>query len=101
MTETDLAVFGNGAVDAKALEANADVFSGFLRVLSACLKSDSGAYAVCPAYVFKADRLDSLSDLVGIEARVFADLAALLNRGDTVLCQNAVDFLDSSVVIFK
>ena len=85
VSETNLTVFGNRTVDAEALQTDSDVLSSFLSVLSACLKSDSSAYAVCPAYVFKADRLNSLSNFIRIEACSLTDFTALLNRGNTVL----------------
>ena len=101
MTDTDLAVLGDGAVDAEALQTDTDVTSSFLSVLCACLQCDRGAYTVSPAYVLKADRLDALGDLIGIEAGSLADLARFFNRSDTVLSEYAVDFLYTSVVVFK
>ena len=85
----------------KLWRTDTDVSCSLLSVLCARLKSDSGAYAVCPAYVFKADGLNALCDLIGIKACGLADLAALLYGSDTVLSENAVDFFDSSVVVFK
>ncbi len=101
VSETDLAVFGNGAVDAEALETDADILGSLLSVLCACLQSDGSADAISPAYVLKADGLNALCDLIGVKACRLADLAALLNTADAVLSENAVDFFDSSVVVFK
>ena len=101
MAETDLAVFSNGAVDTEALETYADVLGSLLSILCARLQSDSGAYAVSPAYVLKADGLDALSDFIGVEACSLADFTALFYGSDSVLSENAVDFFDSSVVVFK
>lgn len=74
MADTDLAVFGYRAVDAEALEADTDISCSLFGVLGACLKRDSRAYAVCPAYVFKADGLNALSDFIGVKTCSLADL---------------------------
>ena len=100
VTETNLAVLSNRAVDTEALETDTDVFGSFLSVLCACLKSDSSAYTVSPAYVFEADGLNALSDFIGVKTCSLADLTALLYRRDTVLSQKAVDLSASSVVVF-
>ena len=65
------------------------------------LQGDGRADAVGPADVFKADGLDALGDLVGIEAGGLADLAGFLHGGDAVLGEHAVDLADPAVVVFK
>ena len=101
VTETDLAVLGDGAIDAEGLEADADHLGGLGGRFYARLERDGRAHGVRPAGVFKADGLDALDDLVGIKALGLAELAALLHGGDAILREDAVDLVDSSLVIFK
>ena len=65
------------------------------------LQSDGGAHAVRPGGVLKADGLDALDDVVGVEASGLADVAALLHAGNSVLSQDGIDLVDSSLVAFK
>ena len=101
VAQADLAVLGHGAVDAEGLQALADGLGSLGSGLDALLDGDGGAHAVGPAGVLKADGLDALDDLIGIEALVLADLAALLHRADAVLGEDTVDLVDSSLVAFK
>ena len=59
VAEADLAVVGDGAVDAEGLQAFADGGSGFRSGLDALLHGDGSADGVSPASVFKADGLDA------------------------------------------
>ena len=101
MAKADLAVVSDGAIEAEALKADADVLCSFGSVLCAGLDGDSRADAVCPADVLKADGLDACSDLVGVEAHTLADLSAFLDRADAVLSEDAVYLVYSSLVILK
>ena len=101
MADADLAALRDGAVDAEALQTDADIAGGFLGVLRPGLQGDGRADAVGPADVFKADGLDALGNLIGIEAGGFADLARLFHGGDAVLGKNAVDLADAAIVVFK
>ena len=101
MADADLAAFRHGAVDAEALQTDADIAGGLLGVLRTGLQGDGRADAIGPADVFKADGLDALGDLVGIEAGGLADLAGFLHGGDAVLGEHAVDLADPAVVVFK
>ena len=101
MAQTDLAVLGDGAVDAEGLQADTDHLGGFGRGLHAGLDGDGRADGVRPAGVFKADGLDALDDLIRVKALGLADLAALFDGRDTVLSEDAVDLVDSSLVVFK
>ena len=101
VADTDLAVICDGAVKAEALEADTDHLCGLCGGLYAGLDGDGRADTVCPADVLKADGLDVLGDLVGIEALCLADLSALFDRADAVLCEDTVYLVDSSLVAFK
>ena len=101
VAEADLAVVGNGAVDAEGLKAFADLAGSLCVGGHAGLQRDGGADGVCPAGVLKADGLNALDDLVGVEALRLADLTAFLNGADAILCEDTVDFVDSSFVTFK
>ena len=80
VTETDLAVFGNAAVDAEGLQTLADLPGGFCGGLHAGLEGDGSADRVSPAGVFEADGLNALDDLIGVEALGLADLVAFLYK---------------------
>ncbi len=84
--------------DCKAL---ADLAGSVCSGLDAGLQRDGRTDGVRPAGVLKADRLDALDDLVGVEALRLAELAALLHGADAVLREDAVDLVDSSFVTFK
>ena len=101
VAEADLAVVSDGAVEAEALKADADVLCSFGSVLCAGLDCDSRADTVCPADVLKADGLDACGDLVRVEAHTLADLSAFLDRADAVLSEDAVYLVYSSLVILK
>ena len=101
MPQTHLPVVCHGAGDAEGLEADADGGGGVCGGLDALLHGDGGAHGVGPAGVLKADGLDALDDLVGVEAQIVADGAAFLDGTDAVFGQNAVDFVDTSFVAFK
>ena len=68
MAQAHLAVLGNRAGDAEGLEALADGLGGVGSGGHVLLQSDGGAHAVRPGGVFKADGLDALDDVVGVEA---------------------------------
>ena len=101
VAQAHLAVVGNRAVDAEGLEALADGGGGLGGGLHVLLQGDGRAHHVGPAGVLKADGLDALDDLIGVEALGLADLPALLDALDAVLSEDAVDLLDSSLVAFK
>ena len=101
VAQTDLAVLGDGAVDAEGLQADADGLGGLGGGLDALLQRDGRAHGVSPAGVLKADGLNALDDLIGVEALRLADLAALFHGGDAVLSEDAVDLVNSSFVTFK
>ena len=79
MTQTDLAVLGDRSVDAEGLKALTNGAGSVSGVLNALLQRNGCTHAVGPAGVFKADRLDSLDNLIGIKARFLTDSAALLD----------------------
>ena len=101
VAQTDLAVLGDGAVDAEGLKTHADHLGSLGSGLHAGLERDGRADGVRPAGVFKADGLDALDDLIRVKALGLADLAALFDGRDTVLSEDAVDLVDSSLVVFK
>ena len=101
VAQTHLAVLSHRARDAEGLEADADGLGGLGSGLNILLQCDGRADTVGPAGVFKADGLDALHDLIGVKAGSLADLPALLHAGDSVLRQDGIDFLDSSLVAFK
>ena len=101
VAQAHLAVLSHRARDAEGLEADADGLGGLGSGLNILLQCDGRADTVGPAGVFKADGLDALHDLIGIKAGSLADLPALLHAGDSVLRQDGIDFLDSSLVAFK
>ena len=101
VAETDLAVFGDRAGDAEGLKTDTDIGSGVGSLLVALLYGDGGAHGVCPLCVFKADWLCFLYDGVRVDARIVADLFALVDRGDAVFLENAEDLRLASFVTFK
>ena len=101
VAKADLAVFGDGAVDAEGLQAFADLLGGLGGGGDTGLQRDGCADGVSPAGVLEADGLDALDDLIRIEALRLAQLAALLDGADAILRKNAVDLVDSSFVTFK
>ena len=101
MAKADLAIVRDGAVDAEGLQTLADSSSGFGGGLDTLLHGDGSADGVCPARILKADGLDALDDLIRVKALGLADLAALFDGRDTVLSEDAVDLVDSSLVVFK
>ena len=101
VAEADLAVVGDGAGDAEALQADADGLGSFGSGLHALADGDRRADAVRPAGVLEGDGLHALDDLIGIKALFLADSAALLNGVDAVLGEDGVDLVDSSFVAFK
>ena len=94
-------VFGRAGCGVVEQLAAADHLGGFGRGLHAGLDGDGRADGVRPAGVFKADGLDALDDLIRVKALGLADLAALFDGRDTVLSEDAVDLVDSSLVVFK
>ena len=70
-------------------------------VLHALLQSDRSAQLVGPLGVFKADRLGLFDDLVGVDARLLADLRALFDRLDAVGLQRGEDLRLTTLVAFK
>ena len=101
VAEADLAVVRDGAVDAEGLKALADLLGGFGSGGNTGLQRDGRADGVSPAGILEADGLNALDDLIGVEALRLADLAALLDGTDAVLCEDTVDLIDSSFVAFK
>ena len=101
VTQTHLPVLGHGAVDAEGLQAHTDHLGGLGSGLDAGLQGDSCAHGIRPAGVFKADGLDALDDLIGVEALGLADLPALLHGANAILSEDAIDLVDSSFVAFK
>lgn len=97
VTETDLAVFGNGAGNTEGLKTDTDICGsgsgGFIACALSLFKSDSRAYGVSPLCVFKADRLCFLNGGVGVNAVFCAYILALVNRRDTVIFKNAENSL--------
>ena len=101
VAQAHLPVLGNRTGDAEGLEAHTDALGGLGGGLDALLQSDGRAHAVGPAGILKADGLDALDDVVGVEAGGLADVAALLHAGNSVLRQDGIDLVDSSFVAFK
>ena len=101
VAQAHLAVLGNRAGDAEGLQALADGLGSVGSGGHVLLQSDGGAHAVRPGGVLKADGLDALDDVVGVEASGLADVAALLHAGNSVLSQDGIDLVDSSLVAFK
>ena len=97
VTQTNLAVLGNGAGHAEGLEALADDSGGLRGVLGALLDGESAAEGVGPLGVLERDGLDALDDL----ARIDADLLGLLEGGDAVLSEARVDLVDAALVTFE
>ncbi len=101
VAQARLAVLGHGAGDAEGLQALADGLGGLGSGLDTLLQCDGSAHAVCTAGVLEADGLHALDDLIGIETGGLADVAALFNVGNSVLSQDGIDLIDSSLVAFK
>ena len=101
VTDPDLAAVCDGAVDAEALQADADGAGSLLSVLHSGLQGDGRADAISPADILKTDGLDTLGDLVGVETGRLTEFTRFLHGGDAVLGQHAVDLADPAVIIFK
>ena len=101
VAEADLAVFGDRAGDAEALEALADGYGRVGSLLAALLDGDGAAHGVGPDGVFKAYRLGLADDLVAVDALGKGDLFTFLDRGDTVFSENRIDLVYSSLIVFK
>ena len=105
MTETDLAVFGNGAGNTEGLKTDTDICGsgsgGFIAGALSLFESDGRAYGVSPLCVFKADRLCFLNGGVGVNAVFCAYILALVNRRDTVIFKNAENLCLASLITFK
>ena len=86
---------------AERLQTFADLAGGIRSGLDTGLQRDGRTHGVRPAGVLKADGLNALDDLIGVEALRLAELAALLHGADAVLREDAVDLVDSSLVTFK
>ncbi len=101
MAQANLAVLGHGAGDAEGLQANADGGSGVGCVGDALLHGNGAAKGVSPLGVLKCDGLDVLSDLVGVEAKIGADLQGFLEVGDAILGERLVDLVNAALVTFE
>ena len=101
VTETDLAVFRNGTGNTESLESDTDSGGSISCLFATCLDSDSGAYSVSPYSVFKTDRLSFSYYFIAIYTCGKCDFLAFLDRFDAVICENAVDFINSSLISFK
>ena len=101
VTDTDFTVFSHRAVNAEALQADANSTGSFFSVLYPGLQGNCSTDTVCPADIFKADRLNALGNFIGIKSGVFADFSALFYRGDAVLSQYTVDLCDPAIIVFK
>ena len=101
MAETDLSVICNRAGNAEGLKSDADCGSGGSGFGATLLQSDCGADGIRPDCVFKADRLGRADDAVHVDSLSERDFLAFINRGDAVFFQNAVDFINSSLISFK
>ena len=91
VSAADLAVLRDGAGDAERLEPDADLGGGVLRLHAALLHRHRGAHRVGPLGVLETDRLRLLHDLVGVEAGLEADVAALFDGRDAVGLQRGED----------
>ena len=101
VAEADLAVFGDGAGNAEGLETDADCGSGVRSLDSAALYCDGAADGVCPNSVIEADGLGTSDDLVAVDALCKSYIFALLDGGNAVLSENGIDFVNSSLIVFK
>ena len=101
VTETDLAVFGDGAGDAERLKSDTDCGRCVSGLDSAALDSDGAADSVCPNCVFEADGLCASDDFVAVNALCKGDILALLNGGNAVLGENRIYLIYSSFIVFK
>src|SRR5699024_1230292 len=101
VAKADFTVVGDRTLDAEGLETNAYGLGGLSRGLYALLYGDSGTHGIGPAGIFKGDRLDALHDGVRVKAQIVANLLALLYIGDTVLSEDGIYVVDSSLVTFK
>ena len=101
VAQTDLAVVSDGTIDAERLQALADGGSCLSGGLDILLQRDSRAHGVRPAGILKADGLDALDDLIRVKALGLTHLAAGLHGLDAILCEDAIDLVDSSFVTFK
>jgi len=98
VSAADLAVLRDGAGDAERLEPDADLGGGVLGLDAALLDRHRGADRVRPLRVLEADRLGFLDDLVGIEAGLDADVAALFDGLDAVGLKRGQDLRLAALV---
>ena len=101
MSETNLAVLGNGAGDAEGLKSDTDSGSRVGCLGAALLYGDSRTYGISPYCILEADRLCLTNDLVAVDTRLDGDILAFLDGGNTVFAKNGIDLVGASLVIFK
>ena len=101
VTETDLAVCGNGAGDAERLKPDSDSLCGVGSVCKPLLYCDCTAESVCPACVVECDRLNALDDSVNVDAFCKADVARVFEVLYAVFLHAGFDARHSSFFAFK
>ena len=99
--EADLAVFRHRAGDTERLQAFADGFSRISRFSATLLQSDRRAQHIGPLRVLEADVLDTVADVVRVEALVLTQLASLLEILDPVLFADRIDLFDATRIAFE
>ena len=98
MTKTHLTGIRNGAGNTKCLKPLADCRSCLGRLAAVLLDSDSRAYGISPARVFKADGLNLLNLIVYVKTCVLCDLLRFFDRGDAIAVQHSRNFINTSFI---
>ena len=98
MSQTHLTLVGNGAGNTEALQSFADCRSRFTCLTTVLFDGNGSSDRVCPAGIFKTDRLYALYQVVNIQTGILGNLLRLFDGIDSVALQYAVDFINSSFI---
>ena len=101
VTQSYLALVGNGAGDAEGLQTLADALGGFGGSLHALLQSDRSAQLVGPLGVFKADGLDAFYDFVGVHTLGVVICLQLVKILEAILFKHGLELGHAAFITFK
>ena len=101
MTQTYLAVLGNRAGNAEALQTDTDSGSGVSGLYATLLDCDSGANRVCPLCILECDGLCFFDDLIGVDTLRVANFLTFVDGGNAVFLESGKDLRLASLVSLK
>ncbi|GFI57165.1 hypothetical protein IMSAG025_00596 [Muribaculaceae bacterium] len=98
MSKANLTGISNRTRDTESLKALTDCCSSIRSFFAAFLDCDSCAYNICPAGIFKADRLNAFYLVINIKPSIFCDFFSFFDRRDSVAVQYGINFINSSFI---